>query len=204
MKLEPYQETDFTAFVKLLNALATELGGQATDEAAQLEYETWLKRDLGKQRVVVRDPEDPSQLIGYANFFTFKEKEEANLALGVRDKAWGRGLELELLNWLVSQVQPLGMRFLNTYAPGQAANLQSFLEAQGFERAGAYRLLVLEPFSRPQTFALPSGYRLETLRNHRRHGSFRRSEPTQLCRLVGTRCSKRRNLANRTRALRTA
>ena len=64
MRLEPYQETDFIAFVELLNALAAELGGQTTDEAAQLEYETWLKRDLSQNRVVVRDPENPATLHG--------------------------------------------------------------------------------------------------------------------------------------------
>ena len=162
MKLEPYQDSDFTAFVELLNAVAAELGGQATDEAAQLEYEGWLKRDLSKQRVIIRDPEDPSRLVGYADFFIVEDSAEANLALGVLSDFWGQGREHDLLNWLISQVELLNVKVLNLYAPGKASDLQLFVEAQGFEQKGAYRLLVLEPVSRPQ-FALPTGYRLETL-----------------------------------------
>lgn len=160
MNLELYQDTDFIAFVELLNALATELGGQATDEAAQLEYESWIKRDLSKQRVIIRNSEEPSQLVGYADFFVVEASAEANLALGVLED-W-RGLEHDLLNWLVLQVQPLDVKALNMYAPGKAADLQRFLEAQGFKQTGAYRLLMLEPVTQPRDFTLPAGYTLTT------------------------------------------
>ena len=157
---ESYKETDFTAFVKLLNALAAELGGQVTNEAAQLEYESWLHRDLTGQRVVVRDPQDPPRLLAYADFWTISARGEANFALGVLREAWGRGLEETLLGWLVTQVKPLGMKKANMFAPGNAKALQAFLEERGFVEAGAYRQLVLEPLPHLQEVAFPEGYTL--------------------------------------------
>lgn len=160
MKLEPFKDTDFIAFVSLLNDLATEFGGQATDEAAQLEYESFIGRDLSKQRVVVRHPEDAAQLIAYADYFVTEDGADANLSMGLLKNWWGQTLENELFNWLVSQVKPKGVKTLNMYAPGQAKRLRGFLEAQGFEAAGAYRMLVLESFTKPPNFTLPDSYTL--------------------------------------------
>lgn len=163
MSPKPYKDTDFIAFVSLLNDLAADFDGQATDEAAQLEYESFIGRDLTKQRVVIRHPEDPSQLIAYADFFVPHDSAEANLALGVR--AHVRGREPSLYDWLASQVKSLNVNTLNMYAPGKARGLRAFLETQGFEEAGAYRMLVLEPFNKPESSALPDGYTLTTYAN---------------------------------------
>lgn len=57
----------------------TELGGRATNEAAQLEYETWLDRDPNKSRVVVCNPENSATLVAYADL-SVTEKAEADLS----------------------------------------------------------------------------------------------------------------------------
>ena len=169
MKLEPYQETDFTAFVELLNALAAELGGQATDEAAQLEYEGWLNRDLSQSRVVVRDPANPTVLLAYADLFITK-KAEANLAFGVHPDGRDGSLEPKLLEWLTSRSRALNAIAQNVLVPASDERTVAFLEKNGFAVAGAYRKMTFSPLTSEalaKTPPLPAGY---TLKNYRDAG----------------------------------
>ena len=167
MNLEPYQDTDFTAFVELLNALAAELGGQATDEAAQLEYEGWLNRDLSQSRVVVRDPENPATLLAYADLF-ITEKAEANLAFGVHPDGRDGSLEPKLLEWLTSRSRALSANTQNVLTPASDGRTVAFLEKNGFAVAGAYQKMVLEPLtskSLDKEPPLPAGYTLKSYRD---------------------------------------
>ena len=167
MRLEPYQETDFIAFVELLNALAAELGGQTTDEAAQLEYEAWLNRDLRQNRVVVRNPANPATLIAYADLFV-TEKAEANLALGVHPDWRESGLEFKLLEWLTRRSRALSANAQNVLVPASEEQTGAFLEKNGFAVAGAYQKMVLEPLtskSLDKARPLPASYTLKSYHN---------------------------------------
>ncbi len=167
MKLEPYQETDFVAFVELLNTIAAERGGQTTDEAAQLEYETWLNRDLSESRVVVRDPENPATLLAYADLFV-TEKAEANLALGVHPTWRSRGLETKLLEWLTQRSRALSANAQNVLTPASDERTVVLLEKNGFEVAGVYQKMLLEPLtskSLDKARPLPAGYTLKSYRD---------------------------------------
>ncbi len=165
VRLDPYQERDFSAFVHLLNA-ASHPGTPATSEAAQLEYESWLNRDLSQTRAVIRHPDDPGQLIAYADLFTRTVRageREANLSLGVRPTWQDGDLETELLEWLMQRANDLGADTLNIYTPAPARILRNHLELRGFEVVGAYHKLTLEHFPTDLPTTLPAGY---TLRSH--------------------------------------
>ena len=154
-------EKDFPAFITLLNIIANAEGKPQTNQAEQLEYESWLGRDLSKQRIFVNHPDDDNTFIAYANYWKAREEPAMNAGLGIHPDWQSHPLSDDLLAWLYEQARVLNIKRLNVLATPDSL-IQTVLKRHGFYLAGAYNHLEATLSQLPETILLPDGYSIRS------------------------------------------